>query len=500
MKLLFKYTVCSEFNININGIQIKESPEYVEVFNDPFRSVPLFVTRDVAGELIIFSDFDKFYDLEGVDHKIDEVGFWEIVLYGSGLWTRTLYENVEQMPGASKIVINKQTNAYSIERYWDYNVYEDKSIDSIEKAAQGLYDRLDVIFSKLDRDTRYVMGMSGGMDSRITLAFLSKYIPAENLQLFTYGFDERLLEFKYASQVATVLGFNAPVFHKLTKNSYLAALKYLPKSSGGQIGINHCHILDFLNYADTANSMHISTYYSDAIFGWDSVYPKKNIDVKSNYYIKHLEKYEIIKNDIKSKIMNDSTCIFNTYDIQSNYSSVDEYKYTSERNQKFHMYLSSIQARKCKTLNVYSDFDLMKYATSIPAVFRQNKKIIDYILGKYFPEISTSELGHISSRFQWGEEYSNKFAWSKFRLLNRSNALLRVMTNGKFQLFNEYQTEELERLLYSDFKKLLKQATSKFVDKQLMSVEQKAFFDKLPVRAFGVGDRYALISLAQIID
>ncbi len=500
MKLLFKYIICSEFDINKNGIQIIESPEYVEVFNDPFRTVPLFITRDATDELIIFSDFDKFYELECVDRKIDEVGFWEIVLYGSGLWTRTLYENVKQMPGASKIVINKQTNAYSIEKYWDYNVYEDKSIDSIENAAQGLYDRLDVIFSKLDRNTRYVMGMSGGMDSRITLAFLSKYIPAENLQLFTYGFDERLLEFRYASQVATVLGFNTPVFHKLTKDSYFSALKYLPKSSGGQIGINHCHILDFLNYADVGNTVHISTYFSDAIFGWDSVYPKINIDVESNYYIKYLEKYTIIKDEIIDTIVNDSMYLFKTYDTKSNYSSIDEYKYTSERNQKFHMYLSSIQSKKCKTINVYSDFDLMKYATSIPAVFRQNKKIIDYILDKYFPEISTSELGNISSRFQWGEEYSNKFAWSKFRLLNRSNALLRVITNGKFQFFNEYQTEELERLLYSDFIKLLKQATSKFVDKQLMSVEQKAFFDKLPVRAFGVGDRYALISLAQIID
>ena len=42
------------------------------------------------------------------------------------------------------------------------------------------------------------MGMIGGMDSRITLTFLSKYVPKENLELFTYGFDERLLEYKYA--------------------------------------------------------------------------------------------------------------------------------------------------------------------------------------------------------------------------------------------------------------------------------------------------------------
>ena len=91
------------------------------------------------------------------------------------------------------------------------------------------------------------MGMSGGMDSRITLTFLSKYVPKENLELFTYGFDERLLEYKYACEVAAALGLNKPKFHKLTKDSYKKAMDYLPQMSGGQIGINHCHIIDYLN-------------------------------------------------------------------------------------------------------------------------------------------------------------------------------------------------------------------------------------------------------------
>jgi len=71
-----------------------------------------------------------------------------------------------------KIIINKKTNEYKIERYWDFNVKEDQSIDSVEKAATGLYDRLDDIFSKLDKNQKYIMGISGGMDSRISLAFL----------------------------------------------------------------------------------------------------------------------------------------------------------------------------------------------------------------------------------------------------------------------------------------------------------------------------------------
>jgi asparagine synthetase B (glutamine-hydrolysing) len=246
MQFNFQYSKVKTFDIKQNGIQVIEDENKLEIYNDPFRTIPLFITKDENDKLIIFSNFDDFYKMENVDKTIDEAGFWEIVLFASGLWTRTLYKYVEQMPAASKIVIDKNTNEYKIERYWDFDIKEDKSIDSIEKAAKGLYDKLDSIFSKLDRNQKYIMGISGGMDSCITLAFLSKYIPKENLELFTYGFDERLLEYKYACEVAEALGYNKPKFHKLTKESYENAMNYLPQMSGGQIGINHCHITSFL--------------------------------------------------------------------------------------------------------------------------------------------------------------------------------------------------------------------------------------------------------------
>ena len=40
--------------------------------------------------------------------------------------------------------------------------------------------------------------------------------------------------------------------------------------SGGQIGINHCHIIDSLKRLPLKNTSHISTYFSDVIFGFES--------------------------------------------------------------------------------------------------------------------------------------------------------------------------------------------------------------------------------------
>jgi len=494
-----KYVKVETFEIKQNGIQIIEDENTIEIYNDPFRTIPLFVTKDKSDELIIFSNFEDFYKMPNVDKTIDEAGFWEIVLFGSGLWTRSLYKNVEQMPSASKIIIDKKTNEYIIERYWDFDIVEDKSIDSIEKASCGLYERLDSIFSKLDRNQKYVMGMSGGMDSRITLAFLSKYIPKENLELFTYGFDERLLEYKYACEVAEALGYNKPRFHKLTKESYKNAMEYLPQMSGGQIGINHCHITSFLNENELKNCKQISTYYSDAIFGWDSMFEKDIEPIEKNYYIQSLKKIDFLSDELKKTISDDSMKIFQCLDIESNYSSLDEYKYVTERNQKFHLYMASIQGRFIGNELAFANYDLLAYILTIPVKFRAQKKLIDYLLDNHFKNISSRDFKNISSRFQWGSRFSNIKEWYNFKFLNRVNAILRPLTKGHVQLFNKYQTEEQERLLYRDFHKDLKEATTKFVKLGLMSEQQKKEWDKLPLKSSGTGERYYMIGLGRLV-
>lgn len=46
MKFLFEYKKTISFDVNINGIQLIEFDDYIEIYNDPFRTVPLFITRN----------------------------------------------------------------------------------------------------------------------------------------------------------------------------------------------------------------------------------------------------------------------------------------------------------------------------------------------------------------------------------------------------------------------------------------------------------------------
>lgn len=491
------YNRTNSFDIAQNGIQLLENENSIHIYNDPFRTIPLFVTYNQSGDLVIFSDFRDYYALENIERTFDETAFWEIVLFGSGLWTRTLYKNVQQMPAAARLIIDKRTGKYEIEKYWDFGVAEDSSINSMEMAAEGLFNRLDHIFSKLDKDRQYIMGLSGGIDSRITLAFLARHIPKVILELFTFGFDERILEYQYARQIAETLGFQPPRFHNLTIDTYKKALAYLPKNSGGQIGVNHCHIMDYLlsNQERLKNCIHLSTYYTDALFGWACKSPKQIDSYNEISYIKALARLNFISNDIKAQIVHDVKCCYANYEnYKSNFSNINEYKYMSERNQKFHMYLGYLLGNIANTLFPYANYDLLCYSLSLPIIFRANKNIAAFMLDRYFKNLAS--IKNISSR---GLRFAGRSNWCYFRLLNGTNALLRHLTGGNIQMFNKYQTEEQERLLYKYFHLDLRKATQTFMEAGVMNALAKKHYDKLPLRSAEIGERYNLLSLATLV-
>ena len=130
--------------------------------------------------------------------EIDETGFWEIIflelLYGQELYIQTSNNYLV----LAKIIINKKTKSYKIKRYWDFNIELNSSLENEKNTVNGLYDILTNLFSKLKSEDTYHLGLSGGLDSRITLAFLKNHIPSYNIKCFTYGYNKNILEYKYA--------------------------------------------------------------------------------------------------------------------------------------------------------------------------------------------------------------------------------------------------------------------------------------------------------------
>jgi hypothetical protein len=510
IKIDLDYFPKDDFDIRQNGIQLIETEEYINIYTDPFRTIPVFITTLTDGTVVIFSDFDRVYKNDCIDKTVDEAGFWEIILFGTGLWTRTLYLNVRQMPSAGKLTIDRKTGAYSISRYWDYNVELDPDLTSPEKVADGLIAALDLAFADLPRSDLYLSGLSGGLDSRLNVAMLSRHVSKEKIKCFTFGFDPNILEHKFAVSIAKKLDVVQPDFFRLSPRHYQNALTYLPKNSGGQISINHCHILEYFNQnkENHDDSLFISTYFTDALFGY-ACPERKKIDTPQDCgYFKRLNSSTFIAKEIKDLIADDINNLVAGYDnSQYNYGNIDEYTYTIERNPKFHMYLGFLQGKILATHPIYANYDLLCYCLSIPIELKFGKRIIDRLLERHFPSIGLDRVESISSRsFSAGissapgkyilQKVSN---YASFRGSNIANSFLRQYLSPRHQIFNKYQTEEQEKNLCTEFKNQLECATSKLLNLGLFDVNSKYFYDKIPIKSLRISESYIIISLAQIL-
>ena len=118
----------------MKGILIVKGKYELQIYNDPFRTLPIYVSKISENEIVLFSNFEYYKNIP-IEAKIDEVGFWETTLYGETLHHRTIIENVKQMCAASVITIDKNTNNFVQEYYWDYDIKENTELDAIEVAA-----------------------------------------------------------------------------------------------------------------------------------------------------------------------------------------------------------------------------------------------------------------------------------------------------------------------------------------------------------------------------
>jgi len=499
-----------EFIKRQKGLLLIFSENQFLLYNDPFRTIPIFVCRS-AGRIHLFSNFEDFYSLESCQNsRVDLAGFWETVIFEGALGRRTLFENIRQMPAATCLNI-KSDLSYSIERYWDYSIPKNSEVKTIDDAASGLFERLDEIFGNLPKMDSYRMGLSGGVDSRLALAFLNRHVPPKSLKLFTFAFDERSLEFVYAKQVAEALGCEPPEFHRLTPESYLKGAENMPRASGASVGMQHCHTTDFLMNLKKSTSREalISTALTDALFGYAVKLPKIRTDFKKNPQFERLNKYKsLMDEDTYHIISEDLKEIFSNYRENANFSCPEEYFYCTERNVKFHLYASFLYNKFLLTISPFADYELLTFCIGLPFEYRFQKRIVDAIMERYFPPISFRGLQNISSRdyknvsseYSWGSALESSPSHYYFKLLNRINSVLVLLTSGRVQLFNKYLTENQVVNLSLHHRRLLNQALAELGHKNILGGKVLNYFKKRPFRPSHVSDRYQLINIFKAIE
>lgn len=410
------------------------------IYRDRLGTSPIFLFDDKKNNQLIL--FNRFYLIkEHWNHlNIDKTGFFETLLYESTLGSRSLFSNVLQVPCASYVKIAPDLK-YSVNRYWHIN-YEKRRELSKEDFLKESFERFDQVFARLDKEKQYLLPISGGVDSRLMAAFMSRHLPKNNIHAITYGFDSRVLEYTYAKEVTSGLGLRSPTFHTLTKDSYTKSLKPLAGITGGCISIQNCHLFNFVSQRfDNVDSI-CSSAYSDGIMGFDA---KQHDDKRDSFdncpfhnVLKTWSSRVAIPSSISEAIKSELYKDFLEWRDMSSISSIEEYIYLVERNNKFHLLGSDIFREYGDIVLPFTEPDITDFYFAISNKFRHRKLGSIDMLRAYFPSLSgIKTMGSLFGK----ESLRRPYRFSHFRLINFANYISANLLNDKILFFNPYQTE-----------------------------------------------------------
>lgn len=502
-----KYTYyCSARNIDAggegyevikrnHGIGVRETEDYVEVFNDPYCSIPVFIYKD--GEGIRISSL--FEELVIPSLTIDKVGVYETMLYESALHDRTMFEEIKQLPAACKIRINKKTYEYIIIPYWDFDIIENSSVTSEEAAVELVWKVLKESFAMCPDKTK-VMGVSGGLDSRLSVCIMNAQEQLEDIRLFTFGHNKHILDYKLAKQFCQKIkkGLD-PEFIKLQGATYLESMD-LPIKTGYGVGINHSHAYWCLKQMDVKDRVLISNYYSDAVMGYDCIELDYEDTVENCAYYKKLLNNELkMEESIREEIEKDIRKITDRRKVDANFSCYDEFIYLVERNPKFHIRLSYLYSELLDVYLPYAEYNVLATMLSLPLKYRYRKRIEHLILRDKF-----EEMRDISSVRYGGVERkeSNKIKKIQLNLgfflmrgINLVNSVLCVLIGGRIQIPNKYITENHLAVINRYFGEYQISASSELYECGLLTKELR---EKYKVRCKRTADAHNVFSLIGI--
>jgi asparagine synthase (glutamine-hydrolysing) len=180
------------------------------------RRQRLFVSRDrlgirplhytvAAGKFLFASEVKSLFADDDVPRDIDLVGLDQVFTFWSTLAPRTILQNINELPPAHNLVVEK--GRVKVARYWQLDYAMDAPPQTEEAYAEELLALLtDATRLRLRSDVPVGAYLSGGLDSTVTVA-LARQSTSAHLRTFSLGFaDGEFDESPYQRQVVEAFG------------------------------------------------------------------------------------------------------------------------------------------------------------------------------------------------------------------------------------------------------------------------------------------------------
>lgn len=195
----------------------------------------MFLARDRIGKkplhyymddkiFVFSSEIKSLLKHPSVSRDIDPSSIKKYFMYGYVPAPGSIFKKIKKLCAGHHIFVD--ANRFSIEKYWDINFSKKKNIskDRIKKKTLELLN--ESIKKRLISDVPLGVFLSGGIDSSLITALMSKIKNPKEINTFTIGFEENSFdESVYAEEVAKLLGTK----HKTKTISCEYALRKIPE-------------------------------------------------------------------------------------------------------------------------------------------------------------------------------------------------------------------------------------------------------------------------------
>jgi asparagine synthase (glutamine-hydrolysing) len=186
---------------------VARGPERAIAFVDRMRSIPLFFAQH--GDTCLLSDSVEFLR-NVIGAPIDQENALEYLMAGFVSGDRTLCRGVYQLQAGEALIVDGCAGSvrqfvWAPFGYHDFYpiTEEERILDDFDEAYEGLFERL--IASTVARGHTLVLPLSGGLDSRLTAAWLDR-LGVEDVICYSYG-PPGSMEVAISRKVAATLGY-----------------------------------------------------------------------------------------------------------------------------------------------------------------------------------------------------------------------------------------------------------------------------------------------------
>jgi len=207
----------------------------VLIANDRFGLLHLYIYED--DDIVMFAPEQKaFLQYSNFANGLDAQGISDYFVYWYHLGDRTMFEKVELLPPASCIVVKGK----KIERmvYWEAKYTNEIKRGNLSDAVSEGYRLFKQgLETTLQKHTKIIIPLSGGLDSRLIVAEAKKL--DKRITTVTFG-HRRCAEYKIAKRVCQSLELKEPYLVNIEPNwfyKYGDRLAELGESSYGSLGL-----------------------------------------------------------------------------------------------------------------------------------------------------------------------------------------------------------------------------------------------------------------------